>query len=199
MSSPPGSSPAPAPLPTSELPRLARDLGTDEYRLFSETCRRDSFCLSCNQAFCSHCCIYHHVHHYLGTNMVVKIDLDAGGRPVFPTHTAEGHKIKRCMVEMISAADYTSRHARDAFCLFCRKAFCSHHDHRARGLPDAVVHVDELDGRHRTGTECPWWASRILGRGPRSPRRFKSPARAGAAASAFIGISPRRALGPGSN
>ena len=162
MTSPPGScsSPAPALLPL-EMERLARrNLQDGEYQLLSGTCRRDSFCLSCNQAFCSHCCFYHHVHLPLGTSMVVKIDLDAGGRPVFPTHTDDGHKIMQCMVEaMMSAADYTSRHARDVFCLLCRKAFCSgicsHHDHRARGLPNSVVRVDELGGRHRP---CPWWS-----------------------------------------
>ncbi|PUZ57504.1 hypothetical protein GQ55_5G437300 [Panicum hallii var. hallii] len=49
--------------------------------------------------------------HQLGVNMVVRVDLDAGGRPVFPTHTTGGRRIPRPMAE-----DYTSRLARDAFC-----------------------------------------------------------------------------------
>ena len=116
------SSPAPA-LPLGMVHLARQNLQTDE-DLFSETCRRNYFCLSCNHAFCSHCCFYHHVHTCLGTNMIVKIGLDAAGQPVLPTHTDQGHKIMQCMVEAMSAANYTSRLARDAFCLYCGKAFC---------------------------------------------------------------------------
>ncbi|CAN6238135.1 unnamed protein product [Urochloa humidicola] len=173
MSSPPGSSPAPE-LPVIGMAHLAlQNLQVEDQ--FLETCRRDSFCLSCNHAFCSHCCFYHHVHS--GANVVVKIDLDSTGRPIFPTHTSAGHRIMQCMVEeMMSAADYTSRLARDAFCLHCGKAFCSdlcsHHDHSRRGLPDAVVRVEERGGgRHCvrcTGAEW-WWTSHIYGCGSRRP------------------------------
>ncbi|RLM79256.1 hypothetical protein C2845_PM12G10790 [Panicum miliaceum] len=103
MSSPPGSSPVPVLLPSQPV-HIARDLQADNYQLFFETCRRDSFCLSCNQAFCSHCCFYHHVHLSLGASVVVEIDLDAGGRPVFPTHTDEGHKISPASKNRSTAA-----------------------------------------------------------------------------------------------
>ncbi|RLN23050.1 hypothetical protein C2845_PM07G04870 [Panicum miliaceum] len=134
--------------------------------LFSKTCRRDHFCIKCQRAFCSHCCGFHHIHINWGVNMVVRVDLDAGGRPVFPTHTMDGHRIPRFIAEEIAAEDYTSRLARDAFCLHCGVAFsagdCSHHDHRAEGLPDAVVRVEERGGRpcvRCAGTE--WWTAHM--------------------------------------
>ncbi|WVZ72342.1 hypothetical protein U9M48_020817 [Paspalum notatum var. saurae] len=135
--------------------------------LFSETCRRNSFCLCCNCAFCSHCCFYHHVHDWGGQTMA-KVGLDAGGRPVFPTHTVKGVNIMQCMVEEMVKRDYTARLVRDAFCLYCAKSFCadvcSHHDHHRRlGLPgDAVLRVEQRGGRpcvRCTGTE--WWTSHM--------------------------------------
>ncbi|CAO2174184.1 unnamed protein product [Urochloa humidicola] len=158
MSSPP------APAMPMGMVRLARSKLIQE-DLFSETCRKNSFCLSCNHAFCSHCCFYHHVHSW-GTKMMVKIDLDAGGQPLIPTRTNEGYKIMQCMVEEMAAEDFTSRLPRDAFCLHCGKSFCaavcSHHEHSAEGLPDAVIRIEEHGGRHCVrcaGTE--WWTSHL--------------------------------------
>ncbi|KAL6627617.1 hypothetical protein ACP70R_031343 [Stipagrostis hirtigluma subsp. patula] len=166
MPSPPGSPPAPAPAPPLGLVRIARRVLREE-DLFSGTCRRDHYCIACQHAFCSHCCGFHHIHLDWGPDVVVKVDLDAGGRPVFPTHTPAGHRIPRFIAdEMAAAADYTSRLARDAFCLHCARAFradaCSHHDHRREGLPDAVVRVEERGGRlcvRCTGAE--WWAPHL--------------------------------------
>ncbi|CAO2203046.1 unnamed protein product [Urochloa humidicola] len=158
--------PALAPAMPMGMVHLARSKLIQE-DLFSETCRKDSFCLSCNHAFCSHCCFYHHVHSW-GTKMMVKVSLDAAtGQPVLPTHTNEGYSIMRCMVEEMAAEDFTSRLPRDAFCLYCGKSFsaavCSHHDdHRAEGLPDAVIRVEERGGRRCVrcaGTE--WWTSHL--------------------------------------
>ncbi|RLM93705.1 hypothetical protein C2845_PM08G08250 [Panicum miliaceum] len=132
MSLPPPDSPAP-PL---GMVRVARRILQVE-DLFSETCRRDHFCIKCQRAFCSHshCCGFHHSHINWGVNMVVRVDLDAGGRP--------GRLLR--------------------FCLHCGAAFgagpCSYHDHRAEGLPGAVVRVEERGGRpclRCAGTE--WWA-----------------------------------------
>jgi predicted nucleic acid-binding Zn ribbon protein len=163
------SPPAPeaVPPPPLGMVRVARRILQVE-DLFSDTCRRDYYCIKCQRAFCSHCCGSHHGHTNWGRNMIVRVGLDAGGRPVFPTHTTDGRRIPRFIAEEIAAEDYTSRLARDAFCLHCGRAFCagvcSHHDHRSEGLPDAVVRVEERGGRHCVrceGTE--WWTALMDG------------------------------------
>ncbi|CAL4950770.1 unnamed protein product [Urochloa decumbens] len=167
MPFPPPDSPV-APPPPLGMVRVARRILQVE-DLFSETCRRDCYCLKCQRAFCSHCCGFHHGHTNWGGDMVVRVGLDAaGGHPVFPTHTAGGgHRIPRPIAEEIAAEDYTSRLARDAFCLHCGRAFCAavcshhHHDHSSEGIPAdaAVLRVEERGGRicvRCAGTE--WWA-----------------------------------------
>ncbi|CAL4977130.1 unnamed protein product [Urochloa decumbens] len=165
MPFPPPDSPA-APVPPFGMLRVARRILQVE-DLFSET---DCYCLKCQRAFCSHCCGFHHGHTNWGGDMVVRVGLDAGGggQPVFPTHTAGGgHRIPRPIAEEIAAEDYTSRLARDAFCLHCGRAFCAavcdhHHDRSGEGIPagGAVLRVvEERGGRicvRCEGTE--WWA-----------------------------------------
>uniref|UniRef100_A0A0D9Y638 Uncharacterized protein n=1 Tax=Oryza glumipatula TaxID=40148 RepID=A0A0D9Y638_9ORYZ len=140
---------------------------------FSGTCRRDSYCIRCGVAFCSHCCRYHHRHAAVSRwyDPLLRVDLDGGGRPVLPTRTADGrHALPRGVAACMAAQDYTSRLPRDAFCLPCGSSFradlCSHHDAHADAatgepLADAVLRgIEEHgDGWHCvrcTGSE--WWA-----------------------------------------
>lgn len=111
----------------------------------------------------SHCCFYHHVH-TLSLSPIAIINLDAAGRPVFPTHTdgPNGYRIRRSIADWMATKDFTSPILRDAFCLHCGKAFCSDvcapSHHNSEGLPDAVIRIVRHGGRHCvrcTGTE--WW------------------------------------------
>ncbi|CAN6309025.1 unnamed protein product [Urochloa humidicola] len=136
----------------------------------SRSCRRDSYCTPCARAFCSHCCGRHHA---IGFHDVIRIPLDAAGRPVIPTHydgpgsAQEQIIIPDFIADRMAAADYTTPLAVDAYCFDCMAAFCSSscsHHHR-RGC--VILRIEERGGRHyvRCSGDEEWFADleRILG------------------------------------
>ncbi|KAF0920841.1 hypothetical protein E2562_037307 [Oryza meyeriana var. granulata] len=157
-----------APAKDMKLMRIGREIFQTE-DLLSATCRRDSYCIRCGVAFCSHCCHFHHEH--IGIlqwyDPLLRVDLDADGRPVLPTRTTDGHVLPGFVAARMAAQDYTSRLPRDRFCVPCGASFradlCSHHDvltdvTTGEPLPDAVLRIEEHGGQHGvrcTGSE--WW------------------------------------------
>ncbi|KAF0919507.1 hypothetical protein E2562_029626 [Oryza meyeriana var. granulata] len=111
----------------------------------SQTCRRDRYSVMCVRAFCSHCCDPYHVLP-LGFHIVIPID-----DPVVPEHYPGWRlePITDFVVDLINTEDYATALPRDAYCLFCFKAFstsvCPHHLYRCT---DCVLRIAERDGRH---------------------------------------------------
>ncbi|XBI16806.1 hypothetical protein VPH35_058997 [Triticum aestivum] len=162
---------SPAALPADEIPMGLVRLGRQRLQFdkhFSETCRRDRFCLRCVAAYCSHCCGNHHFHPEWPDLRVLPIDLDAEGRPIFPARTApapDGHPIPPDIAKFMRAQDYTSPLPRDAFCIHCSKSFradvCAHHGDHAR-LRDCVLRIQKRGWR--TCVRCAgdeWWVPHI--------------------------------------
>ncbi|KAF7029200.1 hypothetical protein CFC21_041005 [Triticum aestivum] len=127
-----------------------------EFEELSQTCRRDSFCLDCFHAFCSHCCGSHHHRGPFHT----AISVDVAGRPVF--QPGDSQWMPDEVVRAIAAEDYDTPLPRDSYCTGCKKIFCAaacpHHSN-GTCLAGVVLRIEEHGGAHCvrcTGFE-PWF------------------------------------------
>ncbi|KAL6633733.1 hypothetical protein ACP70R_026404 [Stipagrostis hirtigluma subsp. patula] len=115
----------------------------------SQTCRRDRYCLMCLEAFCSHCCHWHHYNPAF--HGAIPVGVDAAGEPTFTKHyPGSGDPIQDYILDDIAGEDYATPLARDAYCLRCMIAFCSdvcHHHHRDCGV-GYILRIEERGGRH---------------------------------------------------
>lgn len=136
----------------------------------SRTCRRDSYCMGCWRAFCSHCC---YEDHCAWRCSVIPVGVDDAGQrqPTFcKRYPPDGDPIKDYLVNLILEQDFAARFARDAYCIRCGCAFstgiCQRH-HRDCGRDRIVRRIEERDGRHyiRCRGDEKWLAhvERILG------------------------------------
>ncbi|KAL6633730.1 hypothetical protein ACP70R_026401 [Stipagrostis hirtigluma subsp. patula] len=90
----------------------------------SRRCRRDSYCVRCLRAFCSHCCRWHHAN--TGFHAVIPIAVDGDGHAIVPRcYPGSTQPIQDNIAALIAAEDYATPLPADAYCFNCMVPFCS--------------------------------------------------------------------------